>query len=202
MSTPKRPSALRSAAVIFLGLFAVMIAIAIAKKTGHLDYDLAKRGVGMALGVMLVAAGNLLPKFHLFHSPRREARESLAAERFAGWVFVVAGVAYLAVWALAPMATVMLISSLVGLTAFALVAIDLLRRRGATVPQTKVGQVTEENLAKRLLLATILLTLGWAVVIFLADHIGGDAAARWCGIAYVIVLPALLPLMVLRRLGA
>ena len=111
-----------SSVVGFLGLFAVMIALAISKETGVIEHDVAKRGVGVIFGLMLIVVGNLLPKFRLFDSPRRDPAQTHAAERFAGWVFVITGTAYSIIWAFVPMSSVMLVSSIVGLSSFALVA--------------------------------------------------------------------------------
>jgi hypothetical protein len=191
MSKPNNRVIPVSVIVGFFSLFAVIVAIAIAKKTAAIDYDFAKRGVGIVLGLMLIGVGNLIPKFRLFDSPRRDPAKTCAAERFAGWVFVLAGAAYVAVWAFAPMSGVMLISSILGLAAFALVAFDWLRRVRNAEARTARPQPTEATLVKRFLLGTILLTLGWGVAIFLVDHVWGDAASLWVGIIYSIVVPFL-----------
>ena len=115
MSKPS-PTVLSVRTVVgFLSLFAAMVGVAIAKKTGMIDYGLAKRCVGIVLGLMLIGTGNLLPKFRLFESPRLDPAQGLAATRFAGWTFVLTGSVYVAVWALAPTSSVVLVSSLVGL---------------------------------------------------------------------------------------
>jgi hypothetical protein len=191
----------RSAIIGFLGLFAGMVAIAVAKKTGALDYELAKRCVGVVLGLMLVCAGNLLPKFRMFDTPGSDPVHALAAERFAGWVFVLAGAAYVAVWALAPTASATLVSSMVGIAAFAFVGLDWLRRAGRTEAPAARPQASEATLVKKFVLGTILITLGWVIVIFLVDHIWGDTVSRWVGIIYSLVIASLVVLITAQLLA-
>jgi hypothetical protein len=186
MSTYDRNELPAKSIVGFLGLFAVMIAIAIAKKTGAIDYDLAKRGVGIIFGLMLIGAGNLLPKFRLFDVAQLDRVKALAVERFAGWVFVLGGIAYVAVWALAPMPSAMLISSIVGLAAFALVAVDFIRRASGARTSVATPQATDATLVKQTLLGMLLLSLGWGVTIFLVDYIWGDAVSQWVAVIWSI----------------
>jgi hypothetical protein len=179
----------------FLGLVAVMSAIAIGKETGAIENDIAKRGVGIILGLILIAAGNLLPKFRLFDAPGRDPAQTLAAERFAGWVFVITGTAYVIIWALAPMSSVRLVSSIVGLTSFALVAFDLIRRAIATKPSAAGRQATEATYVKRMLLGTMLLGLGWGFALVLIDLIWGDTVSQRATVIFSIVFVLVAPLL-------
>ena len=179
---------LTSSVVGFLGLSAIIVAIGIGKETGVVEHDVAKRGVGIILGLMLIGAGNLLPKFRLFDSPRRDPAQTLATERFAGWVFVITGTAYVIIWAFAPMSSVMPVSSIIGLSSFALVALDWIRRAIARKASTATRQATEATLVKRILLGTMLLTVGFGIAIFLVDHIWGDAVSQWVAVIFPIVL--------------
>lgn len=179
----------------FLGLSAVVIAVAIAKKTGAIDYDVAKRCVGVVFGLMLIWAGNLVPKFRLFGKRGSDPARSLAAERFAGWTLALVGAAYAAVWGLAPMANVTLISSIIGLAAFAVVAALWLRSAGSTASHAGGPHTTETTLAKRILLGTLLVSLGWGIAIFLIDHFWGDKASQWAAVAYAIVVSAAIGLI-------
>jgi hypothetical protein len=153
-----------------------------------IDNDLAKRGVGIIFGLMVIGAGNLLPKFRLFDALQLDPVKALAAERFAGWAFVLAGAAYVAVWALAPMPSVMPISSIVGLAAFALVAVDLMRRVGGARASVATSQATEATLVKRTLLGMSFLAFGWGVTIFLVDYIWGDAVSQWVAVIWSILV--------------
>jgi hypothetical protein len=188
-----------SSIVGFLGLVAVIGAIAIGKETGVIENHAAKRGVGIIFGLMLIGVGNLLPKFRLFDSPGRDPAQTLAAERFAGWVFVITGTAYVIIWAFVPMPGVMLVSSIVGLTSFALVAFDWTRRAIAKKPSTAGRQATEATFVKRFLLGTMLLSLGWGFAIFLVDHIWGDAVSRWVAIVFVFLVALGVPRLLATR---
>jgi hypothetical protein len=188
-----------SSIVGFLGLVAVMGTIAIGKETGVIENHVAKRGVGIIFGLMLFGVGNLLPKFRLFDSPSRDPGQTLAAERFAGWVFVITGTVYIIVWAFTPMSSVMLVSSIVGLSSFALVAFDWIRRAIARKPSTAGRQATEATFVKRFLLGTMLISLGWGFAIFLADHIWGDAVSRWVAIVFVFLVALGVPRLLATR---
>jgi hypothetical protein len=180
--------------ISFLCLFGAMVAVAVAKRSGVIENDVARRFVGIILGLMLICAGNVLPKFRLFESGGSDPAKALAAGRFAGWTFVLAGAAYVVFWRLAPMPRVTLLSSIVGLSAFALVGMDLLRRTaGARSPRPR-PTASESTLVKRLLLGTILLSLGWGIAIFLVDHFWGDTASMWMGVIWSIVIPSVIGL--------
>jgi hypothetical protein len=172
----------------FLGLVAVIAAISIGKETGVIENDVAKRGVGIVLGLMLMGAGNLLPKFRLFDAPGRDPAQTLAGERFAGWVFVITGTAYVIIWAFAPMSSVMLVSSIVGLGSLALVALDWMRRAIAKKPSTARRQATVPTVVRRTLLGTMLLAVGWGCALFLVDHIWGDRVSQWGAAIFPIML--------------
>ena len=182
----------------FGGLIAVLIAIAIGKETGVIENHVAKRGVGIIFGLMLIGVGNLLPKFRLFDSPGRDPAQTLAAERFAGWVFVITGIAYVTIWVFAPMSSVMLVSSIIGLGSFALVAFDWTWRAIAKKPSTAGRQATEATVIKRILLGTALLTLGWGFAIFLVDHIWGDAVSQRVTVIFLIVFVLVAPRLATR----
>ncbi len=184
---PAQFPSLKSGAGIVV-LFAAMMGIAFAKETGMIDNDLAKRGVGAVMGLMLVLVGNLLPKFRLFDAPGRDPAAAMAAERFAGWTFVVVGVVYALVWSLAPMPSALVASSLIGLSGFALVALNWVRvairdRAVAAAPGTTV-----ETFTRRFGLAVILITLLWGVAIFLVDYVWGDRVSQWAAIVFAVVL--------------
>jgi hypothetical protein len=171
----------------FFSLFAVMMAIAICKETGVINHELAKRGVGIIIGLMLIGAGNLLPKFRLFDAPQFDPAKALAAERFAGWVFVLAGTAYVAAWVLAPMPSVIVISSVIGLVAFALVALDVVRLMSGARASVATPPAAEATRVKRILLGTLLLTSGWGAAMFLVDYIWGDDVSQRLAVIFSIV---------------
>lgn len=113
-----RPTAL-IIGVLIIGVF-VFVA---AGEVDIIDAGVTKRAVAMIFGALLIVTGNLLPKIvRPLNAQFRNPTRTMTAERFAGWTFVLAGIAYIAVWALAPQKYAMLISSAVGLGAFVLVA--------------------------------------------------------------------------------
>jgi len=92
----------------------------------------------------------------------------------------------------------MLVSSIVGLSSFALVAFDWTRRAIAKKPSTAGRQATEATFVKRFLLGTMLLSLGWGFAIFLVDHIWGDTVSRWAAVIFSIVFVFGAPLLATR----
>jgi hypothetical protein len=119
----------RSGVVAILALAAVGLALVVARETAAVDASLAKRALGALLGGVLVIAGNYLPTLVPPLAGRSvAAMADRAAERFAGWVSVLAGVACSAVWLFAPIDVVKLASSLIVLGAFGISAAHWARR--------------------------------------------------------------------------
>ena len=89
---------------------------------GLIDASIGKRSYGIVMGFVLIVTGNHLPKtVRSMTASRCDPARLMAAELFAGRVFVLAGIIYVAVWIFGPLDQVNLLSSLVGLSAFALV---------------------------------------------------------------------------------
>lgn len=201
VSRNERPAAF----ITVLGLCAVVLGFAIAKRTGVVDYGLAKRGVAVALGLLLIAAGNFIPKFRLFDAPGRDPARIHSAERLAGWTLVLVGIAYVAIWLLAPVAGAMLVSSIVGLAGFGIVGLAWMRAAGSSGAEgaPRATPTGESALARRILLATVLVTVLWSVVIFLVDYLWGDTASQWAAVVYSLVLglvvSVIVPMHVLRQ---
>jgi hypothetical protein len=85
----------------------LMIAVAAGLKFANslelIDQETVKRGAQMMFGLMLAGYANVMPK--QLKGPIRSteaARRSLAAVRFGGWSFTLAGLGYAATWAFAP----------------------------------------------------------------------------------------------------
>ena len=83
---------------IAFGLLSVAAGLAYARRIGVVSPDLAMRGAMAAIGLMVALYGNDIPKVVKMNSPCVRA-----VQRFAGWAFVLAGLAYAGIWALAPM---------------------------------------------------------------------------------------------------
>ena len=190
-------SSMKSLVATIAGLFAVILAFAIARERGMLDPELARRVVAMGFGVMLLVIGNAVPKLvRPLRTTGRDPARVMAADRFAGRTFVLAGIAFVALWAFAPAEHVMRISALVGLAAFGLVAASQLRlsltgRRDRSQPATDADDPTSGVAITRWLLIYLLHGLLWVFAMFLVDSIWGDRAAQWMGVGFVLANAAL-----------
>lgn len=181
----QRPVLSLTAAI--LSVTAIIMVFAIGKLTGHMDDDLAKRGVAVMIGIMLVVVGNYVPKMRLFQSDKTPG--AAPVDRFSGWIFVIAGLIFAAIWIFAPIERATLGSPMIGMAAFLLVLARWLIWRG----QRKDG-IAPRPTPGRILIAILLLSLLWVSLIFLADGLWGDAAAQWMAIAFAVALPlALVP---------
>jgi hypothetical protein len=82
-------------------ILSVALAGSLVSGAGFASADLKARLWGVAIGLALVVLGNAAPKAF---SPLTESccspARAQAVKRFAGWVFVLAGLAYAAVWVL------------------------------------------------------------------------------------------------------
>ena len=91
------------AVVAFVSLVGIVTAVAAAKGMGFLEAAAARRGIGMLIGVMALVIGNFLPKLRPLKSPDANPAKGMAAERFAGWILVLAGIVYIALFTFAPL---------------------------------------------------------------------------------------------------
>ncbi|MBS0294846.1 MAG: hypothetical protein JSR45_00955 [Proteobacteria bacterium] len=82
-----------ASAVLLVG---ASIAMVILRRAGVID-DNPTRGVMVIIGLLLALYSNLIPKTFTAKSAR-----ALAVKRLAGWVFVLSGLGYAAVWMFAP----------------------------------------------------------------------------------------------------
>lgn len=78
-------------------MIAVSFAVASGVMSGALGADAPVRAMMIVNALLLAFYGNAIPKAVLRTAPARAAR------RFAGWVFVLAGLASAALWAVAPL---------------------------------------------------------------------------------------------------
>jgi hypothetical protein len=107
----------------FLGVTLLAMAIGLADKMGVIDSAVAKRAIGFAIGLMLVVVGNSLPKLRPFHSSRAKVN-STASERLSGWALVVAGSAWIALFAFAPPNLARQLAAVIGITTVTLIAVN------------------------------------------------------------------------------
>lgn len=89
----------------------------------------AERGMGVVMGVIVVAFANVIPK-------RAGSARALALRRIAGWALVLGGLGYALAWLLLPLAYANLAALLVLLLGFACAAVrigwSLVKHRPAT----------------------------------------------------------------------
>ncbi|MBX3430356.1 MAG: hypothetical protein KF779_12320 [Hyphomonadaceae bacterium] len=181
---------------LLLSIFAFLVVVvggAVAREVGLLDSMTVKRIASIAIGVVLIVAGNLAPKMRLFHLSAigRDPDRIVAAERFAGWALVIAGTLVAGLWLIAPGAQTMLISSIAALCAFAAVALNwFMLARGR--PRGEGPEDSDEfraALTKRIALLQILYSLCWVFAFFTADILWGDDATKWMVVLFSVTLP-------------
>ena len=107
----------------FLGAGLIAAAAAAAGRVGVIETDLANRIIGLALGLMVVCIGNSLPKLRPFNRTRGNTRPA-TVERFSGWLLVLAGISWLALFALVSLDQAKRVAALIGIAALAVVAVS------------------------------------------------------------------------------
>jgi hypothetical protein len=112
-----------SAVVGFLGVTLLAMASGLADKMGVIDTVIAKRAVGFSIGLMLVVIGNSLPKLRPLRSSATKS-SSAASERLSGWALVLAGSAWIALFAFAPLNQASYVAALIGIGAVTLIAVN------------------------------------------------------------------------------
>lgn len=179
-------------AVSVCTIVGAMLAFGITKKTGTIDPDIARRGAATMLGLMLVVTGNYIPKLHLFR-PEGGQSGSSAVDRFAGWTFVGAGLAFVAIWLLAPIGKAMLASPMIGVAGFLLV----LARWLAWGERADEGaSILPRPTPVRATVFILLVSLLWTFAIFFADSVWGDRVAQWMAMGMILILAGIAPFIV------
>lgn len=164
-----------------LGLLMIaMIVVVFGNETGYLDPFVSKRAVGVILGLVLIFSANAIPKLHWLGTSENPA-QLRSAERFAGWMLVLGGIASGLVWVFAPIDLVLWLGPLTGLSAFAIVLLNTLRVSRSTM----VGRSIPKPVFA---LSLIMLSVAWAMAIFIVDNIWGDQVSQWAAIIFVMVL--------------
>jgi hypothetical protein len=112
-----------SAVAGFLGVTLIALAFGLADKMGVIDAVVAKRAIGFSIGLMLLVIGNSVPKLRPLHSSRSKS-SSMAIERLWGWALVLAGSAWIALFAFAPLNQARYAAALIGIGALTLIAVN------------------------------------------------------------------------------
>jgi hypothetical protein len=89
---------LTGALTLAFAVLSVAAGLAYARRIGLMGPDITVRGTMAITGLMLAVYGNAIPKVITVTTP-----SARAIQRFAGWAFVLSGLAYMAIWALAPL---------------------------------------------------------------------------------------------------
>jgi hypothetical protein len=192
---------IRSLAISIAAVLAAVVAVGVGRRMGMLEPELAKRLGVVVFGIMLAVLGNYMPKFVVPWS----TPAAVAARRFAGWVFVLAGAAYVAVCLFAPMPQAVIVPSVIGISAFVLSGVNWMRTagHGGRPPDTGGEVVTDDQLSPELMIQRggpyILLGLFFVFVLFLSDTLWGDAVARWMAVGYCIASALAAPFLIAAR---
>jgi hypothetical protein len=182
----------------FLGFTAAAMALALGEKMGLLDAATVKRGMGLILGVTVIITGNFLPKTRPLNAPGvNPSGAAAAAERFAGWTLVLVGIAYVALFAIAPLDRARTVSSILGIGAMVLIASNWAWLvRGALLGSRETSEETAPERAflmeKRRLIVPLLFaffyTFATACTVFLLhDRHQIDEASWWLFLGFWLI---------------
>ena len=105
-----------------MSLVGILAAVAAAKGMGFLEAGAARRAIGLLIGVMALVIRNFLPKLRPLNSPHANPAKGMAAERSAGWILVLAGTAYIALFLFAQLDQAGRLSSVIGISALVAIA--------------------------------------------------------------------------------
>ena len=170
-------------------LIVALISVIVASSLDLVERELAKRLACTVFGLMLLGAGNILPKIILPIGAGKTGR----TDRFAGAIFVLAGLTCVGVAILAPGDQILLIEAIVGISAFVLAGLNWLRLAQTASPDDSAKADAESTAsfnkakAQRMAIFLILNALFWTFLIFVADTVWGDAGAQWMLVPFIIV---------------
>jgi len=186
----------------FLGFTAAAAALAAAQKMGFIEAAAVKRGLGLIIGVVVVITGNFLPKIRPLNAPGvNPAKATAIAERFAGWILVLVGIAYVGMFAFAPLEQARTISSILGIGAMVLIAANwawLVRGAlfgGQETPEETAAE-REQAAKKRRLIVPLLFAFFYALatacaVFLLHDRRQINEVGWWMSLGFWLVYAAL-----------
>lgn len=209
MSTAIFARPVKAAVFGFLGLIAAAMAVALAERTGVIEPAAAKRTMGLVIGVMVVVVGNLLPKMRPLNTSGGNPARATAAERFAGWTLVLAGIAYIALFALAPLDLARPASSIIGIAAMVVIAAnwawlvrDVLSRPHPSGQDT--AALTQQAAEKRRLIAFLLFAFFYVLAAACAKFLLNDQRwvnelGSWMMVGFCILYAALIAVLDFKR---
>ena len=221
MSRPSRLSPpVRKTISIFLGLTLGMLLIAATRRAHLLDAALAKRAIGLIVGVLVMVTGNFLPKTQPLKALHVRSSSAIAAERFAGWALFLGGAVYASLFLFAPLRLARPLSSCVGIAIILAIAADgawHARRIGTfdrqilnpqiPDPQTMDPQMLEEAAMDRGVVLQgqreilfLLFAVFWIFATACAAFLREDSPrihslTSWMALAFGILYAALIPIL-------
>jgi hypothetical protein len=189
----------------FLGFTVAAEALAFAEKMGFIEAPLEKRAMGLIIGAVIIVIGNFLPKTRPLTAPGvNPPGPAAAAERFAGWTLFVVGIAYIALFAFAPLDQAREISSILGIGAMIYVAASWAwMLRGALLGGQEESLADRQRAAKKrkliaLLLFALFYVLATVCVVSLLHSRSQIEEVRWWmflgfGLLYTALMVVLNP---------
>jgi hypothetical protein len=191
----------------FLGFAVAAAVLAAADKMGYLEPAIVKRAMGLIIGVLIVITGNFLPKARPLNAPGvNPPGPAAAAERFAGWILVLAGISYIGLFAIAPLKEARKVSSLLGIGAMVYVGASWAWMvRGAILGGREESAFERERAArKRRLLVPLLFAFFYAIatacaVFLLPNRHLVEEVSWWMFLAFWLVYAALMVVLDRKR---
>ncbi len=200
---------LKTSIYSFLALMVATTALAAVKVWGVIDARTSMRGFGLLIGLMIVVMGNFLPKIRPLRTTDGAQGPAMAAERSAGWILVLAGITYLALFAFAPLELARTVSSIVGICAIVVVAANWAwKSRGMLAgiearceDSTALDRQTDQ---RRKLIANLLFAFLWVLAAACTKFLFGNRPwisdiASWMTVGFSILYAALLVVLDLKR---
>jgi hypothetical protein len=189
-----------SAVLGFLGVTLIAMAFGLANKIGVIDAGVAKRGIGLVIGLMIVVIGNYLPKLRALAWARANAG-SIATERMSGWMLVLTGIAWIAVFSFAPLDQARHVSAMIGISTLTIIAVNWAwhARRGLLlIRKEQEGSAisTEQTAGNRRIVGYLLFAFFYAFVtacvkFLIDDKQVADKLTSWMLFAFCIFYAAL-----------
>jgi hypothetical protein len=196
MSTQTCIRPVKSAVFSFLGVTIIVLAFALAGKKGFIEPDVVKRAIGLATGVMIMVIGNLLPKLRPLSRTRTRA-SSTPAERLSGWLFVLTGIAWIALFALAPLNQARHVSAIIGTGTLVMIAVSWAwlaqkalfgsRKETEETPALDKRAAERRKLVGYLLFAFVFVIVTACVKFLIDEKQLADAVASWMLFAFNMV---------------
>lgn len=184
----------RSTVIGFLSLTTIAVAITLARATGLIEVALEQRVLGLVIGAMIAVTGNFLPKMRPLNTARGNRARATAAERLAGWVLLLAGIVYLALFAFAQLDQARRVSSIIGIGAILVIAADwawlarsVLSSAGKQLedaPELSRSAMQTRKLAASLLIAFFFVLAVACVTFLFGDTPWGHQIGSWSIVAF------------------